>query len=71
MHFRTKRPKHFLVKSAKKAVKRYILATLKITPIYKRFWEKIDGGLYKKHFQNFWLESVSYMAPVFNNTFQS
>ena len=32
------------LKSDKKALKRYILATLKITPKYKQFLGKIDGG---------------------------
>ena len=54
-----------MVKSAKKALKRYILATLKITLIYKPFWVRIDGGPYKKHFQNFWSKSVSYRPSLY------
>ena len=48
MYFRTKG-----LKSAKKAIKCYILATLKITPIYKQFLGKIDGGPIRNTSKNF------------------
>ena len=51
------------LKSAKNALKRYILGTLKITPIYKPFLGKNRWGPYKNQFQKIGSKSVSCRAP--------